>query len=170
MLRNQGLSYSSHQAKREKIMNRILKSSLVAGATVLAISAAALPAAARSHVPFLGRAQNSAEGTCFSEWYGTVYNNGTCGAGEKIYIMPWVTDWAATYNAIVNVYSPGAPLHCQALGVDNIAVGLWTSPDTNVPVYWTAANINISAYVPANGSGYVACWLGTNARINMINY
>ena len=153
-------------------MNHIVKSSLIAAATLLAIGAAALPAAARSHVPFLGRAMISSEANCFSEWYGTVFNNGSCGTGQKIYIMPWVTDWATTYNSIVNVYSPGvsSPLSCQAFGVDNVAVGLWTSPDTNVPVYVSSVSINVSTYVPASGSGYVACHLGSGSRINMMNY
>ena len=153
-------------------MKSILKASAIASATILAIGAVALPAAARSHVPFLGRAMVSSEDTCFSEWYGTVYNNGSCGAGQKTYIMPWATDYGTTYNSIVNVYSPGvsSPLSCQAFGVDNVAVGLWTSPSTNVPVYGSSVNINISAYVPANGSGYVACAVGSGARINMMNY
>ena len=154
-------------------MHRALKTTILATATVLAIGAAALPAAARSTVPFLGRAQSSSEDTCFSEWYGTVYNNGSCGTAQRTYIMPWITDYATTYNAIVNAYSPScpaSPLSCQAFGVDNIAVGLWYSPDTSLSVSGSSQNIYVSAYVPANGSGYVACKVGSGARLNMMNH
>ncbi|WP_437731758.1 hypothetical protein [Sorangium sp. So ce1335] len=153
-------------------MNRLVKSTLVV-ASALALGAVTLPAAARSSIGFLGRAQNPADTGCFGESYGSVVNN--CST-QKLLILPLTMDpgpFNNHLNATVTAYAANATglVRCASLGIDRASGAYWGDAYQNLPAFGSRQDIVLpGAFFPPDGTAYVACWVGPGGQVNQVRY
>ncbi|KYF76056.1 hypothetical protein BE17_11690 [Sorangium cellulosum] len=154
-------------------MNRIVKLTLVA-ASALALGAIALPAAARSSVAFIGRAQFPAEAGCFVESFGTMINN--CSSMTSL-IIPLIVDPGASGNyvyATVTAYAASTTgmVRCASFGVDSASGTVWGGAMQNLPALGSRQDIVLPGayYFNSNSTAYVACHVGPGGQVNQIRY
>ncbi|KYF76191.1 hypothetical protein BE17_08265 [Sorangium cellulosum] len=153
-------------------MNRLVKSTLVV-ASALALGALTLPAAARSSVGFLGRAQNPADAGCFGEYYGSLVNN--CSA-TKLMILPVTMDpgpFNNYLNATVTAYAANGTglVQCASFGIDRASGGYWGGAYQNLPAFGSRQDIVLpGAFFYPDGAAYVACYVGPGGQVNQVRY
>ncbi|AGP40474.1 hypothetical protein BE04_44270 [Sorangium cellulosum] len=153
-------------------MNRIVKSTLVA-ASALALGAIALPAAARSSVAFMGRAQFPAEAGCFVESFGTMINN--CSSMTRL-IIPLIMDPGASNNylhATVTAYAASMTglVQCASFGVNSASGAVWGGAMQDLPALGSRQDIVLpGAYFNSDSTAYVACFVGPGGQVNQVRY
>lgn len=154
-------------------MKTTSKNVLLACAVALAAGAFAMPASARTTPAILGRAWLTSENACFSEYYGSIYNNGSAGcSGARTYLMPGVVDNAGWINMTVGGYATGlsSDVSCRAIGLawDGAIWDLYPAHSlTSTNVF---QQITVTTWYPGNGSSYVACSLAPNGRVTTLTY
>ena len=153
-------------------MNRIVKSTLVA-ASALALGAITLPAAARSTVAFIGRAQNPADAGCFTESYGSLTNS--CGT-TKLMIIPVTMDpgpFNNYLNATVTAYAANSTglVQCASFGIDRPSGGYWGGAYQNLPAFGSRQDISLpGAFFYPDGAAFVGCYVGPGGQVNQVRY
>lgn len=153
-------------------MKTMIKSLLLAG-FALSVGAVAAPASARTTTANAGSAWIPSHAGCFSELYGSIYNNGSAGcAGHRTWLVASHVDHAGWTNFSVGGFaqSLSSDVSCRAIGAswDGYVWDLYAAKSlTSVNVH---QQINVTSWHPGNGSSYLACDLAPNGKITTVTY
>ena len=135
--------------------------------TLLALAAIATPAVASHFSPAsLGKYVDPGDEFCFREIWGAMRNG--CPTARR-FGLPVHTYWTGSQQAAVNVTAsdPTHPVCCQLITAANggpfdVAGQVCTS------TYGAASTLNVSAYFPSNGAGWVLCTVYPGAQVNHV--
>lgn len=157
-----------------KVANRVVKSWILAGAT-LVMGFTPVLAQARTISGMAGKAQYPADAACFSELGGGIYN--TC-TTQKKFMIPLDVDNMGNHTITVKAwgYSAANGVACQAWGVDSTtgaATGVPTTGKVSLPAYGSVNYQTITlpnVYVPSGGFMVVYCDVNPSGRVFSFNY
>jgi hypothetical protein len=148
-------------------MNRFTQTAV---ASLLALTTFAGAAHARSASAFIGRAQNPADASCFSEWYGTLTNN--C-SGSRVLYFPLPIDHSGNYWTYVNAYGASSAnnVGCQPFGLNKEVTLVWGGGIVYLQTFGASAGIEVGGtYAPDLGTVNVACWVNQGGRVNNVSW
>jgi hypothetical protein len=150
-------------------MNNV-KTSFFVAAAVLSVAALAPNASARGLGGYGGKADSGSQTSSFSEVWNSVMYNGT---GTARWDIPLVIDAVGSLTPTVYAFVSGASsnVSCTAQAVSQdesfISSTGWFSP--SVGNAWTSVALPTVRTV-TNGSAEVACFIGTNSRIQTVTW
>jgi len=156
-------------------LKRKLASSL---AVVVAGVGLALPTANAATVGgYAGLPNQSSQASCFSETFGTVKNNGTCGSAALAWEIPLYTNAVGNYDIIVTT-TCNVNIRCEEFFMESDGTWPQTATRTMPPVAgpsmssqsWAMDTDEFGPDVHTDGYIYAACWIPPGCSWDSVNW
>lgn len=151
-------------------MYQTFKRSLIATATLLAIGAVALPAAARTVPASIGAASVVSQTTCFTEYAGSRTNTDCDVPAALAMALPSETFGSKTASVSVSAPDASHNISCAAISANQMHTSYYVSPTVSPSSFGTPQLLTVSANVPVDGIFEVVCWLGKGSAVYGISY